>query len=143
MPKDIRVEVELPHRRADVWLALTEPAALAEWLMPVAGFAPVVGTEFTVRAKPVPGWDGVVHCAVTAVDEPSHLAYTWRGSRMRDTTTVSWRLSDLDGGGTRLVLEHNGFTGLGGAVLRVMHRGGWRKMTATKLAGHLRDRSAA
>jgi uncharacterized protein YndB with AHSA1/START domain len=96
-----------------------------------------------VRAKPVPGWDGVVHCTVTAVDEPNHLAYTWRGSRMRDTTTVYWRLSDLDDGDTRLVLEHTGFTGLGGAVLSLMHRGGWRKMIGTRLADHLRGRTTA
>lgn len=137
MTKDITLDVALPHPVDRVWRALTDPDALAVWLMPVENFAPVVGREFTVHAKPMPGWDGVVHCAVTEVDEPHTLAYTWRGSKMRTATTVTWRLSTLDDFGTRLRLEHNGFTGLAGAVLAFMHKGGWKKMTHTKLADHL------
>lgn len=142
MSRDITVEVDLPHRPEDVWLALTDPGALAEWLMPVDGFAPVVGTTFTLRAKPVPGWDGVVHCEVTEVDEPTRLAYTWRGSRMRDRTTVTWTLAGLSDGGTRLRLDHQGFTGLSGAVLAFMHRGGWKKLVRTGLVDHLRRTEA-
>lgn len=137
MARDITVDVELPHPRRAVWLALTDPAALAEWMMPVEDFAPVVGRRFTVRARPMPGWDGVVHCEVTTVDEPSLLAYTWRGSRMRATTTVTWALTEPSPGRTRLLLTHNGFPGLGGAVMALMHRSGWRKMLTTRLANHL------
>lgn len=136
MSRDITVEVDLPHPPDVVWLALTDPAALAEWLMPVDGFAPVVGQAFTVRAKPMPGWDGVVHCQVTEVDEPHRLAYTWRGSRMRETTTVTWQLSAVDDG-TRLRLEHNGFTSLGGMLLQFMHGAGWRKIVRNRLASHV------
>lgn len=142
MAKDIALDVDLPYPADRVWRALTDPAALAEWLMPVESFAPVVGREFTVRGKAMPGWDGVVHCRVTEVDEPHTLAYTWRGSRMRATTTVTWRLSTLDDGGTRLRLAHNGFTGLGGAVLAFMHKGGWGKMVRARLAGHLAKATA-
>jgi uncharacterized protein YndB with AHSA1/START domain len=137
MSRDIVVEVDLPHRLEEVWFALTDPGALAEWLMPVDGFAPVVGTKFTVRAKPMPGWDGIVHCEVTEVDRPNKLVYTWRGSQMRLTTTVTWSVSPSNGG-TRLRLDHQGFTGLGGAVLALMHRNGWKKMMRTRLADHLR-----
>ncbi|TDV42243.1 SRPBCC family protein [Actinophytocola oryzae] len=142
MTRDIRVDVELPHPPEVVWRALTDPAALAEWMMPVEDFAPVVGRRFTVRARPMPGWDGVVHCEVTAADEPKNLAYTWRGSKMRATTTVTWTLTEPSPGHTRLLLEHNGFPGLGGAVLALMHRGGWRRMLTTRLAGLLATRSA-
>ncbi|HYQ62856.1 SRPBCC domain-containing protein [Actinophytocola sp.] len=137
MTRDITVDVELPHGPETVWRALTDPAALAEWLMPVRDFEPVVGQRFTVHAKPMPGWDGVVHCEVTAVDEPHTLAYTWRGSRMRATTTVTWTLSESAPGRTRLLLQHNGFPGLSGAVLAFMHRNGWRRMMTTRLAAHL------
>jgi uncharacterized protein YndB with AHSA1/START domain len=133
MTRDITVDVELPHPPSVVWQALTDPAALAEWLMPVEDFAPVVGQRFTVRAKPVPGWDGVVHCEVTAVECPHVLAYTWRGSKMRTTTTVTWTLTPLESDRTRLVLAHNGFPGLGGAVLAFMHHAGWRKMISVRL----------
>lgn len=142
MARDIAVEVDLPYGPKAVLFALTDPGALAEWLMPVTGFAPVVGTAFTLRAKPMPGRDGVVHCEVTDVDEPARLAYTWRGSRMRATTTVVWQLAELPDGGTRLRLEHNGFTGLGGAVMSLMHRGGWKKIMRARLADHLRRTSA-
>lgn len=108
MTRDITVDVELPHPRKAVWLALTDPAALAEWMMPVRDFAPEVGRRFTVHARPMPGWDGVVHCEVTAVDEPHVLSHTWRGSRMRTTTTVTWTLTETSTGGTRLQLQHNG-----------------------------------
>jgi uncharacterized protein YndB with AHSA1/START domain len=135
MPRDITVEVDLPYPQAEVWRALTDPVALAEWLMPVRDFAPVVGTRFTFTSKPMPGWDGIVHCEVTEVDEPHRLAYTWQGSRMRAVTTVRWRLSPSDSRGTRLRLDHTGFTGLGGFVLSLMHRAGWRRM--------LRDRITA
>jgi uncharacterized protein YndB with AHSA1/START domain len=138
MSHDVTVEVDLPYPPKDVWFALTDPGALAEWLMPVDGFAPEVGTKFTLRAKPMPGWDGVVHCEVSEVDEPSRLAYTWRGSRMRTTTTVTWELTERSDGGTRLRLDHKGFSGLAGAVLAFMHRGGWKKMVRTRLLDRLR-----
>jgi uncharacterized protein YndB with AHSA1/START domain len=137
MTRDITVDVELPHPRETVWQALTDPAALAEWLMPVTDFAPEVGRRFTVHAKPMPGWDGVVHCEVIAVDRPHTLAYTWRGSKMRATTTVTWTLTQPSPDRTRLVLRHNGFPGLSGAVLAFMHKGGWRKMVGTRLANLL------
>jgi len=43
MPRDITVDVELPHPPAEVWLALTDPAALAEWLM---GVTLLVGARY-------------------------------------------------------------------------------------------------
>jgi uncharacterized protein YndB with AHSA1/START domain len=131
--RDITVEVELPYPPADVWAALTDPVALADWLMPVEDFAPVVGQKFTVRARPMPGWDGVVHCEVTEVDEPNRLAYTWRGSKMREATSVAWTLSTVDSG-TRLRLDHTGFSGI---LMAFMHRMGWRKMLRAKLTRHL------
>jgi uncharacterized protein YndB with AHSA1/START domain len=141
MARDITMEVDLPYRPAEVWLALTDPAALADWLMPVEDFAPIVAQKFTLRAKQMPGWDGVVQCEVTEVDEPNLLAYTWRGSNMRQATTVTWRLSEIDIG-TRLRLDHQGFAGMAGVILAFMHRTGWRKIVRSRLAGHL-DRTAS
>lgn len=137
MTRDITVDVELPHPRETVWRALTDPAALSQWLMPVTDFAPEVGRRFTVHAKPMPGWDGIVHCEVVTVDRPHTLAYTWRGSKMRTTTTVTWTLTAPSPDRTRLVLRHDGFPGLAGAVLAFMHTGGWRKMVGTRLANLL------
>ncbi len=138
MRRDITLETDLPYAPSDVWQALTDPAALSEWLMPVEGFAPVVGRPFQLRAKPMPGWDGVIEGKVIEVDEPHRLAYSWKGSRMRSTTTVRWTLTALpDGAGTRLRLDHQGFEGIGGAVLAFMHRGGWKKFVTRRLPSRL------
>jgi uncharacterized protein YndB with AHSA1/START domain len=137
MARDITMSIELPAPPDRVWQALTDPAALGEWLMPVEEFAPVPGQRFRLRATPMPGWDGVVHCEVLDVDAPRRLSYRWQGSRMRTATVVTWTLTPLDDGGTRLHLHHDGFTGLGGQVLALMHRGGWRKFLTVRLPGHL------
>ncbi|GAB3872895.1 SRPBCC domain-containing protein [Kibdelosporangium lantanae] len=147
MARDITIETCLPDRPDVVWRALTDPEALNEWLMPVVGFAPVVGCRFQLTAKPMPGWDGVVHCEVLEVDEGRLLSYSWQGTRMKRSTTVTWTLTATDDGGTRLCLNHSGFAGVGGAILRVMHRSGWRKFVLRQLPGQLvnqgnRDRTS-
>src|SRR5260370_5600951 len=55
-PRTLRKEVFLPHPPEDVWLALTAPQALAEWLMP-NNFEPVVGRKFRFHVDPMPGHD--------------------------------------------------------------------------------------
>lgn len=50
---ELLFEVRYPHTPERVWRALTDPKALAAWLMP-NDFAPVVGHRFTFRAPPQP-----------------------------------------------------------------------------------------
>jgi uncharacterized protein YndB with AHSA1/START domain len=45
-------EAVYPHPVQRVWRALVDPAELAEWLMPSAGFAPVVGQRFIMACDP-------------------------------------------------------------------------------------------
>jgi uncharacterized protein YndB with AHSA1/START domain len=68
--RDIKVETTLPDPPGRVWQALTDPAAVSDWMMPVHGYQAVVGQRFQVRAKPMPGWDGVVDCEVLTADRP-------------------------------------------------------------------------
>ena len=142
MRRDLNLETVLPYPVEAVWEALTDPAALAEWVMPVEGFAPVVGQRFRFRAKPMPGWDGVIDCEVLAVEAPRQMVIRWQGSRMRSPTTVTWTLTPVEAG-TRLRLDHQGFDGLGGSILAAMHRSGWSSMTRRRLPQHLRERLAA
>lgn len=142
MRRDIALETVLPYPVEMVWEALTDAAALTEWVMPVEGFAPVVGHRFRFRAKPMPGWDGVIDCEVLAVEPLQQLVIRWKGSQMRSPTTVSWTLTAVEAG-TRLRLDHQGFEGLGGFVLAAMHRSGWRKMIQRRLPEHLRAKLAA
>jgi uncharacterized protein YndB with AHSA1/START domain len=108
--KTIVVTYDLAQPPAAVWRALTEPALLARWLME-NDIAPVVGHRFTMRAQPMPGWDGVVACEVLAVEPERLLRYSWRGGspEHRIDTTVTWTLTPSPTGGTQLRLEHAGF----------------------------------
>jgi len=142
MRRDLASETVLPFPVEAVWKALTDPAALAEWVMPVEGFAPVVGQRFRFLAKPMPGWDGVIDCEVLAIEPLQRMVIRWQGSRMRTPTTVTWTLTPVEAG-TRLRIDHQGFEGIGGLLLAAMHRSGWGSMTRRRLPAHLRDRLAA
>jgi len=115
------------HPPERVWRALTDPQELAAWLMP-NDFAPRVGHKFQFRDKPQFGWRGFVEREVLEVDPPRRLRYSWLGDEKGPVMTVTWTLEAV-GGGTRLVLEHTGFRGLGGwFVRRIMGRGWGKKL---------------
>ncbi|HYZ75773.1 MAG TPA: SRPBCC domain-containing protein [Gaiellaceae bacterium] len=114
-------EVFYAHPRERVWAALTDPAALGQWLMP-NDFQPVAGREFTFRTKPGPGFDGVVHCRVLELEAPSRMAWSWRGGPI--DTVVRFELDAVEGG-TRLRFEQTGFAGLQGNLVRLILGAGW------------------
>jgi uncharacterized protein YndB with AHSA1/START domain len=124
----IRIDYVLPHPPTKVWRALTDRTLLGRWLMP-NDLAPVVGHRFTFQAKPMPGWDGVVHCEVLEVDPPRRLVYAWRGGSddlndygSRLDTVVTWTL-ESSATGTLLRLEHSGFTDKNAFAFDVMGKG--------------------
>jgi uncharacterized protein YndB with AHSA1/START domain len=130
MPGAIRIETVYPHPAGRVWSALTDSAAMAEWLMP-NDFEARLGHRFQFRTKPAPGFDGVVHCEVTELDPPRRLAYSWKGGGI--DTVVTWTLEPV-GGGTRVAFEQAGFRGVRGTLLRKLVLGpGWQKMLHEKL----------
>ncbi|HVS14211.1 MAG TPA: SRPBCC domain-containing protein [Thermoanaerobaculia bacterium] len=112
MTRSLRKEVWLARPPEDVWLALTDPKALAEWLMP-NNFEPRVGHTFRFHVDPMPGFSGISECRVLEVLEPSRLVYTWTvlpkapDAPRPPSMTVAWRL-EPERGGTRLVLEQTG-----------------------------------
>ena len=120
----ISFEFELHHAPAKVWRALTDPALLTEWLLPVVGLALEPGTEFAFHAPPQPGWDGTVKCRLLEIEPQRKLRYTWVVGDI--DTVVTFTLTPLDSG-TRLSLVQAGFRpdqkrNFGGA------RYGWRMM---------------
>lgn len=108
----LRKEVFYPHPPEDVWTALTDPRALAEWLMP-NNFEPVVGRTFRFHVDPMPGFSGITECKVLEVDPPRRLVYTWTTLPKNpiDTPpppmTLVWTL-DRAPGGTTLILDQSG-----------------------------------
>jgi uncharacterized protein YndB with AHSA1/START domain len=51
-----------------LWRALTDPALLAQWLLPVVDLELEPGAAFTFEAPPQPGWDGIVNCRVLEIE---------------------------------------------------------------------------
>jgi uncharacterized protein YndB with AHSA1/START domain len=119
-------EFELSHPPEKVWRALTDPALVSEWLLPVVGLGVQPGTAFTFQAPPQPGWDGTVRCRILEADAHRTLRYTWVVGDMEIDTVVTFTLTPTPSG-TRLSLQQSGFRpdqaqAFGGA------RFGWKVM---------------
>jgi uncharacterized protein YndB with AHSA1/START domain len=119
-------EYDLAHPPQKVWRALTDPALLAQWLLPVFDFNLKSGAAFTFKTQPQPGWDGIVNCRILAIDEPRTLRYAWTVGEGWLDTIVTFTLAATETG-TRLTLVQSGFKpdqkqNLGGA------RYGWKMM---------------
>ena len=132
MSYDITLEQTYPHPPERIWRALTDSAALSDWLLP-NDFEPRVGHKFQFRSKPMPGWRGFVECEVTEVVAPRLLAFTWLGEADWEAPTiVRWTLEPIEGG-TRLRLEHTNLQEPWGQALRAMLIPGWKKMLEEKI----------
>ena len=123
--ESLTFEFELRHPPEKVWRALTTPALLAEWLLPVMDLQLEPRAAFTFKTQPYPGWDGTVNCRILEVETHRKLSYTWVVGEMLDTV-VTFTLAPT-ATGTRLSLVHSGFKpdqkqNFGGA------RYGWRMM---------------
>jgi uncharacterized protein YndB with AHSA1/START domain len=123
--ESLSFEFDLPHPPQKVWRALTEPALLAEWLLPVLDLQLERGAAFMFKTQPHPGWDGTVHCRMLEIEPQKKLSYTWAAAETLNTI-VTFTLA-ATASGTRLSLVQSGFTpeqkqNFGGA------RYGWRMM---------------
>ena len=120
----ISFEYDLQHSPEKVWRALTDPALLAEWLLPVFDLELEPGAAFTFRTQPHPGWDGSVDCRFLEIEPQRKLSYRWVVVDM--DTVVTFTLTPT-ASGTRLSLVQSGFRpdqkqNFGGA------RYGWKLM---------------
>ena len=120
----VTFEFDLRHPPQKVWRALTDPALLAQWLLPAMGLELEPGARFTFTASPQPEWDGVVHCRVLEVDAQRKLSYAWV---VGDIDTIVTFTLMPSAAGTRLSLVQSGFKpdqkrNFGGA------RYGWKMM---------------
>jgi uncharacterized protein YndB with AHSA1/START domain len=116
-------EARYPHPVTAVWDAITDPAALAAWLMP-NDFEAVVGRRFRFDARPD---FGVVDGEVLEVDPPRLLRCRWTIEGAPTTVTI---VLEPDDEGTVLRLEHAGLA----AGPRSEFDGGWAAKLARDLA---------
>lgn len=103
----IELEFELRHRPEKVWRAITDPALLSEWLLPIVELRLEPGAAFRFKAPPQPGWDGEVRCTVVEVEPLRALRYRWVVGDL--DTVVTFSLTPTEAG-TRLVIVQTGFT---------------------------------
>jgi uncharacterized protein YndB with AHSA1/START domain len=104
--ESLTFEFELRHAPAKVWRALTDAAPLSEWLLPIAELHLEPGAEFTFRAPPQPGWDGVVNCRFTEIESERKLCWAWVVGDL--DTVVTFTLTPTDAG-TQLRVVQSGF----------------------------------
>ena len=102
----IAFEFDLPHSPEKVWRALTDPALLAQWLLPVIDLKLEQGAAFTFKTQPYPGWDGTVNCRFVEIEPQRKLRYTWTVPFL--DTVVTFTLTP-SASGTRLSLVQSGF----------------------------------
>jgi uncharacterized protein YndB with AHSA1/START domain len=122
--ESLSFEFDLHQSPEKVWRALTDPALLAEWLLPVIDLKLERGAAFTFKTQPVAGWDGIVQCRIAEIEPHRKLSYDWGVGDM--ATVVTFTLTPT-ASGTRLSLVHSGFRpdqkkNFGGA------RYGWKMM---------------
>ncbi|MHB1168003.1 MAG: SRPBCC family protein [Longimicrobiales bacterium] len=120
----IAFEVDLAHPPRKVWRALTEPALLSEWLLPVLELELRTGASLAFRIPAEENWGGRVNGRFLEIEPERKLSYTWTVDELE--TVVSFALTPTPTG-TRLSLVQSGFQPgqkryFGGA------RHGWRSM---------------
>jgi uncharacterized protein YndB with AHSA1/START domain len=104
----LSLEFDLKHPPEKVWRALTEPALLAEWLLPAIGLKLEPGAAFTFKTDPHPGWDGTVSCRFLEVEPKRRLSYSWVAGEAWIDTVVTFTLTPT-ATGTRLSVVQSGF----------------------------------
>jgi uncharacterized protein YndB with AHSA1/START domain len=92
-----------PHSPERVWKALTDPQALAQWLLP-NNFKPQIGLRFRFSGGERLA-QRAIECELLALEEGKSVSYTWDDGEAGSPSVVRWTLSPKDGG-TELHLEH-------------------------------------
>lgn len=108
-----------------VWKAVATTEGLASWLMPNT-FKCEMGYEFTLQAKPMGNWDGVVRSKIKELNPPTRLGFTWSGNNL--DLYVSFELEKLEENKTQLTLVHSGWTEQY-AMFRAAMYDGWGHLT--------------
>ncbi len=109
MKLDLLFEEFYPHPPDAVWRALTDPAALATWMMP-NDFEPQVGRRFSFKREATPpNTRGTIECEVLAIEPPARMVWSWLSTDEGAPNRVEFRLEPVTGG-TRLILTYTGET---------------------------------
>jgi uncharacterized protein YndB with AHSA1/START domain len=98
--RSVRLLREYDAPIEDVWDALTNPDRIGRWFLPISGDYRL-GGRFQ--------FEGNAGGEIVACERPHRLKVTWvygEAANEADVSEVELRLSSVDGGATRLELEH-------------------------------------
>jgi uncharacterized protein YndB with AHSA1/START domain len=107
MRLDISMEELFPVPVQRVWHALTDSQMINRWLMRTEDFEAKVGTRFTLRHEPRPGFRGYVECQVLELAPPHRMVWSWSSVEGGAPTRLVIEL-EAHGDATRLTLRHTG-----------------------------------
>jgi uncharacterized protein YndB with AHSA1/START domain len=102
---DVSLEAVLPAPPENVWAALTDPAAISEWLMATTDFVPRIGASFRMKTGRLAA-EGWVRAEVLELDQPRRMVWAWSVDAA-EPTTVTFELTPV-AEGTLLRLTHVG-----------------------------------
>jgi uncharacterized protein YndB with AHSA1/START domain len=108
---------------AVAWAAVTDPARVAEWFTDASALGPV-GSPYRLDF----GDGSIVGGTVLRVSPGRSFAHSWHweGVDEAETTTVTWSVEALPGGGSRICLVHEGWDETGqDFAARADHEGYW------------------
>jgi len=121
----IKIESFIEADPSIVWKMVTDSKMISQWLMET-NIKPERGFKGYFKMKPMPGFDGNIQSEVLEVEENKLFLFTWQGGWMKNPTTIRFTLQPK-ANGTLLILEHWGFEGIFGSLLKKMMSGGWKK----------------
>jgi uncharacterized protein YndB with AHSA1/START domain len=110
--------------RATAWAAVTDPAIVARWFADVTPLGRV-GDPYRIEFG-----DGTeVTGTVVALEPGRRFSHSWRWATDEEATAtrVTWAIEPMSSGGSRIVLEHDGWADAGlGLSDRDDHEGYWQ-----------------
>ncbi|MCA9292524.1 MAG: SRPBCC domain-containing protein [Phycisphaerales bacterium] len=127
MPSEIRKERVYQYPPEVVWVALTDPRAIAEWLMPNT-FKAEVGHKFKFMTDPhMFCSDAGTDCEVLELEPPRRMVWSWRMTDKKGCQypplRITWELEPTGAGATRLRFTQSGMTGQKRIAMFMMNMG--------------------
>lgn len=106
MSFEIELDRTFPQPPETVWRALTDPDALAAWLME-NDFAAEEDRAFRMWCDDGEGGTDCYHCRVLSLEPPRRMLWSWALQGHAGAMEIEFRLEEVDGG-TRLTVRHSG-----------------------------------
>jgi len=110
MVADIETIIEIAAPRERVWLAVTDPVLVVQW-MGCLRFRPAAGHLFYLQPdrarRDADDVTGAITCRIEVLDAPRRLSFAWGFPETPDTF-VDIRLRNIPGG-THVRLVHSGW----------------------------------